>query len=302
MNITIRQLRAFLAVAQEGSIANASEKLFLTRPAVSQTLQELERQFDKKLFHRVSNRLILNAEGKRLLPYIDELIQRINQIENFFTDDSDNYRKLKIGATKSIGNYLLPKLLQQNHAKNGVGFPTVFVGSTADICAKLQTTELDMALIECAAYDNFLNKLPWISDEMIVIAPVASRIAMDEPLTVSDLEREPWVVREMGSGSRELFESAIGSRLKHKRVALEVNATEAIISAVTHGAGLAFVSRIAAEDAIAHGLVRRLPMKDEYSRRFCIVTHCEKFIGPDLQALIDFLVDYAAATELPKTS
>ncbi len=294
MNITIRQMRAFLAVAQEGSIANASEKLFLTRPAVSQTLQELERQFDKKLFHRVSNRLILNSEGKRLLPYIDELIQRINQIENFFSDDSDNYRKLKIGATKTIGNYLLPKLLQQNHEKNNVGYPTVFVGSTATICAKLQTTELDVALIECAAYDSFLNKLPWISDEMIVIAPISSRIDGEEPLSVADLDRKSWVVREMGSGSRELFETAIGSRLKHKRIVLEVNATEAIISAVMHGTGLAFVSRIAAEEAIAMGRVRALPMKDSWFRRFCIVTHSEKFIGPDLQALIDFLSDYAA--------
>lgn len=292
MNITIRQLRALLAVAQEGSIANASEKLFLTRPAVSQTLQELERQFGRKLFHRVSNRLILNSEGKQLLPYIDELIQRINQIENFFDNDYENYKNIKIGTTKTIGNYLLPGILHQFHLDHGAGYPSFYIGGAADLCAKLQTTELDIAIVENEVQDISLKKMPWISDEMIVIAPPTLIIGQPGPLSIADLEGQSWVVREQGSGSREQFDFYLGHKLKHPRVAMAVNATEAVISAVAHGIGLAFVSKIAADQAIATHQVQALPMQNRFFRDFCIATYSDKYIGTDLQALLDYLVAY----------
>jgi DNA-binding transcriptional LysR family regulator len=292
MNITIRQLRALLAVAQEGSIANASEKLFLTRPAVSQTLQELERQFGRKLFHRVSNRLILNADGKKLLPYIDELIQRINQIENFFSSDFENYKNIKIGTTKTIGNYLLPGILHQFHLANNAGYPSFCIDGTADLCAKLQTTELDIIIVENEVQDVTLKKIPWLTDEMIVIAPPDMVLGHTGSLAISDLDNQFWVVREQGSGSREQFDFYIGHKLKHPRVAMEVNATEAIINSVAHGIGLAFVSKIAAEDAIAHQQVQALPMQDRFFRTFCIAIHNDKYVGSDLQALLDFLTDY----------
>ncbi|BEV72094.1 MULTISPECIES: LysR substrate-binding domain-containing protein [unclassified Paludibacterium] len=292
MNITIRQLRALLAVAQEGSIANASEKLCLTRPAVSQTLQELERQFGRKLFHRVSNRLILNSEGKQLLPYIDELIQRINQIENFFTGEFESFKRIKVGTTKTIGNYLLPGILQDYHQTEGGGYPTLFIGSTGDLCNKLQTTELDVAIIERTVQDATLTKRPWIRDEMIVIAPPDSTLGLEGKLQMAELEKQAWVLREQGSGSREQFDFHIGRRLKHPRIALEINATEAIINAVIHGVGLAFVSRIAVTQAVAHGLVRALPMPEFFHREFCIATYSEKYVGPELQALLDYLEHY----------
>lgn len=292
MNITIRQLRALLAVAQEGSIANASEKLCLTRPAVSQTLQELERQFDRKLFHRVSNRLILNSEGKQLLPYIDELIQRINQIENFFDKSSENYKNIKIGTTKTIGNYLLPGILHQFHLEHGAGYPSFYIGGTADLCARLQTTELDIAIIENEVQDMSLKKLPWISDEMIVIAPPAMVLEQPGPLDIADLDGQGWVVREQASGSREQFDFYLGHKLKHPRIMMEVNATEAVISAVAHGIGLAFVSKIAADRAIANQQVQALPMQKRFFRDFCIATYSEKHIGSDLQTLLDYLIAY----------
>lgn len=292
MNITIRQLRALLAVAQEGSIANASEKLCLTRPAVSQTLQELERQFGRKLFHRVSNRLILNSEGKQLLPYIDELIQRINQIENFFSGDLGNCKNLKIGTTKTVGNYLLPGVLHQFHLEHGAGYPSCYIGSTTELCAKLQTTELDLAIVENEVQDVSLKKIPWVTDEMIVIAPPDMVIAHTGALAIADLDHLSWVVREQGSGSREQFDYYIGQKLKAPHLAMEVNATEAVISSVAHGIGLAFVSKIAADQAITHHQVQALPMQSRFFREFCIALYTDKYIGTDLQALLDYLESY----------
>ncbi|MBV8045976.1 MAG: LysR family transcriptional regulator [Paludibacterium sp.] len=292
MNITIRQLRALLAVAQEGSIANASEKLFLTRPAVSQTLQELERQFGRKLFHRVSNRLILNSEGKQILPYIDELIQRINQLENFFSGEFENYKNIKIGATKTIGNYLLPGILRQFHLDHGAGYPTLFIGSTGDLCARLQTTELDVAIMEKDVQDVTLIKRPWLSDEMIVIAPPDSTLGADGQLDIADLDKQLWIAREPGSGSREQFDFHIGRRLKHPRIAMEINATEGIINSVINGIGLAFVSHAAVTQAVAQGLVRALPMRERFHREFCIATYSEKYVGTELQGLLDYLEEY----------
>jgi DNA-binding transcriptional LysR family regulator len=292
MNVTIRQLRALLAVAQEGTIANASEKLFLTRPAVSQTLQELERQFGRKLFHRVSNRLILNSEGKQLLPYIDELLQRVDQIENFFSDNFETYKNIKIGTTQTIGNYLLPGILHQFHLEYGAGYPSFYISSTADLCAKLQTTDLDIVIVESEVQDPTLKKMPWIYDEMIVISAPEQALGRDGALTIADLDGQSWVAREQGSGSREQFDFYLGHKLKHQRIALEVNATEAVITSVSYGIGLAFVSKIAAAQALSKRQVVELPLQNRFFRDFCIATYSDKYIGTDLQALLDFLVAY----------
>jgi len=135
-------------------------------------------------------------------------------------------------------------------------------------------------------------KRPWISDEMIVIAPPDTALGQSGPMEISDLEQQSWVAREQGSGSREQFDFFLGHQLKHPRIAMEVNATEAVISSVAHGIGLAFVSKIAADQAIENRQVWALPMKNRFFRDFCIATYNEKYIGSDLQVLLDYLSAY----------
>ncbi|MDA1380003.1 LysR family transcriptional regulator [Plesiomonas shigelloides subsp. oncorhynchi] len=107
----LKQLRVFSAIALHGNMTQASEMLFLTKPALSMALQELEKQLGQRLFDRVNNRLHLNSQGRRLLPMADELLQRAHQIEQTFQQDTELSGSLHIGASNTIGNYMLPQML-----------------------------------------------------------------------------------------------------------------------------------------------------------------------------------------------
>lgn len=111
MSLTLKQLRVFSAIALHGNMTQASEMLFLTKPALSMALQELEKQLGQRLFDRVNNRLHLNSQGRRLLPMADELLQRAHQIEQTFQQDTELSGSLHIGASNTIGNYMLPQML-----------------------------------------------------------------------------------------------------------------------------------------------------------------------------------------------
>ena len=113
MKITLQQLRVFAAIARHGNLTSAAGSLFLSKGAVSQSLQQLENHLETALFDRVHPKLKLNQQGKQLLPMADELIARAGDIELTFGKNADSLGELHIGASQTIGNYLLPSLLAE---------------------------------------------------------------------------------------------------------------------------------------------------------------------------------------------
>ncbi|UUM31858.1 LysR substrate-binding domain-containing protein [Vibrio japonicus] len=287
-NISFKQLRVFIAITQHDTLTSASDALCLSKAAVSMSLAELEKQLGHSLFDRVNNRLILNQEGKKLLPLADELIQRTQNIEQLFSDDQALTGALKIGASDTIGNQVAPYLLSDFRNHTGHKSQSLFISNSTLICEKLVDYELDIALVEGKTLHPELLSQPFSQDEMCVICSPTSPLAKLENFTVGKLENSEWILREAGSGSREFFLRVIAPRIEQWHEAFQLNTTEALINSVSAGLGLGCLSKLAAEPALKDGRVVELRLPLDMKRRLWLLVHKEKYQSPLLKAFIKF--------------
>lgn len=293
MNITFRQLQIFARIAQEGSITVAAERLFLTKPAVSTALTELEKRCGHPLFDRHNNRLYLNDFGLRLLPLADELLQRGADIENLFKPDvSAVDTSLRLGASFTIGHQLIPWLLKDYRETTGHQKQTVTIGNSQQICHQLASFELDMGLIEGKPEHDDINTEYWMSDRMLIAAYPQHPLANTGTKTLSDLSDQKWLLREVGSGSRELFMNRLAPLLPRWQKSLELNATEAIINATAAGLGLSCISELAARHALLDGRLIEIPVDINLQRRFYLAWHQDKYRCPTLTRFSNFIHEW----------
>ncbi|MFM4984755.1 LysR substrate-binding domain-containing protein [Aeromonas veronii] len=287
MKLTLQQLKVFATIARYGNLGLAANELCLSKGAVSQSLQELERQLSTPLFDRIHPRLQLNNEGRLLQPAAEELLTRMQDIENLFSPDAEPSGQLRLGASQTIGNYLLPTLLASSKQELGLP-PKVTINNTHLLCHALANFELDMALIEGENHHPDLLAEPWLQDEMLVVAPPGHPLANKKELSLSRLGGEAWVLREAQSGSREQFIQQIQPDLPRWQPGLELNTLEAVMLAVEKGLGISFISRLAASDRLADGRLIALPLSRRFPRQLSLIWHKQKYHSTSLRHFIHF--------------
>lgn len=288
MNIALKQLRVFVTVAQESTITAAAKKLFLSKPAVSMALSELEKQLDHKLFDRNNNRLMINEQGKRLLPLADELLARSQTIEHLFNQTGPATGQLRIGSSDTVGNQLTPFLLRdfRQHAEHHD--QSLFISNTSHICHMLSEFELDVGLVEGKVQQADLIVEPWLNDEMMVACHPDHPLTQIDNLQLTDLEHSEWILRESGSGTREFFLNRIAPRLAHWQQAFELNTTEAIINCVAAGLGITCLSKLAVQHAVNDKRLVLLDLPIDMRRQYWLLYHKEKYQSPLLTLFLDF--------------
>ena len=287
MKLTLQQLKVFATIARYGNLGLAANELFLSKGAVSQSLQELERQLATPLFDRIHPRLQLNNEGRLLQPAAEELLTRIQDIENLFSPDAEPSGQLRLGASQTIGNYLLPTLLASSKQELGLP-PKVTITNTHLLCHALANFELDLALIEGENHHPDLISENWLQDEMLVVAPPGHPLANQVALPLSRLGGETWVLREPQSGSREQFIQQVQPELPNWQAGLELNTLEAVMLAVEKGLGISFISRLAASDRLADGRLIALPLTRRFPRQLSLIWHKQKYHSASLRHFINF--------------
>ncbi|MBL0465603.1 LysR substrate-binding domain-containing protein [Aeromonas veronii] len=287
MKLTLQQLKVFATIARYGNLGLAANELCLSKGAVSQSLQELERQLSTPLFDRIHPRLQLNNEGRLLQPAAEELLTRMQDIENLFSPDAEPSGQLRLGASQTIGNYLLPTLLASSKQELGLP-PKVTINNTHLLCHALANFELDMALIEGENHHPDLLAEPWLQDEMLVVATPGHPLANKKELSLSRLGGETWVLREAQSGSREQFIQQIQPELPRWQPGLELNTLEAVMLAVEKGLGISFISRLAASDRLADGRLIALPLSRRFPRQLSLIWHKQKYHSTSLRHFIHF--------------
>ncbi|MGS3184493.1 LysR substrate-binding domain-containing protein [Aeromonas taiwanensis] len=287
MKLTLQQLKVFATIARHGNLGQAANELCLSKGAVSQALQELERQLGTPLFDRVHPRLQLNSEGRLLQPAAEEMLARMQEIEQLFSPDAEPSGQLRLGASQTIGNYLLPSLLAGGAGDQGVP-PRVTIANTHVLCHALAHFELDLALIEGENHHPELVSEPWLEDEMLIIAPPHHPLADQADLPLQRLADETWVLREHQSGSREQFEQQIQPGLPRWRAGIELNTLEAVMLAVEKGLGISFVSRLAVSDRLQQGRLVALTPHRRFPRQLSLAWHRQKFHSAALRRFLAF--------------
>ena len=291
LRVNLRQLEVFAATARAGTVRAAADQVARSQSAASATLVELEDTLGAQLFDRVGRRLLLNENGRALLPKAMSLLDRAAELQHLFAAEHD--APLRLAASLTIGECLLPDLLANWKAGHPASPVQLMIGNTHEVIQAVVALQVDLGFIEGPQAHPDLLLRPWLSDEMVVVAAPTHALARKRRVADDALRTARWAMREPGSGSRELVDRWLLEHLGQIDVAFELGSLDAIRRLVAAGAAVACLSQHAVADALADGsLVRLRTGLPAARRRLAIVMHKDKRVGRGAE---DFLRFCAAA-------
>jgi DNA-binding transcriptional LysR family regulator len=303
--LTLRQLHVFLAITRAGSTTAAASEVALSQSAASAALNELEGGLGVQLFDRIGKRLVLNDNGRLLLPQARQMIDAAHTIEQqFAASHLTSAAGLRIGASTTIGSYLLPAMLAACAARHDDAPAQATIANTADIVAAAANFEVDIGLIEGPCRDPELHVVPWLTDELIVVCapghPLAgwSAAGGGRKVPLKALRDARWLLREPGSGTREAVEQALIPHLHAVLPACEFSNSEAIKYAAAEGLGLTCLSRWVVADLLDAGKLVELPTTlPALQRHFYVIHGKRKILSPGLRLLLQFCLEWRPASQ-----
>jgi len=291
--VTLRQLRTFKTVADLNSFSLAAQRLKLSQPSVSYQVKELEETLGLPLLDRLGKRVQLTEAGtllygyaRRMLDVLDEVTVAIEEIRGI------KRGSLRVGASTTVGIYLLPAALGAFKKLHPGLVISLEIGTRTRVQEQVLRNELDLAVVGPASKDPELAIIPFLSDELVVVAPAGHPLESSRSLGLKELADQPFIMREVASGSRLSFEKAArkaGARLK---VAMELGSNGAIKHAVESGLGLAVISRYACALEFSSGRLVELDVRGFPIRRDWHIVHLRRRRLPaSVRSFIDFLKD-----------
>jgi DNA-binding transcriptional LysR family regulator len=266
------RIRVFRAVAHHLNFSRAAEELLLTQPAVTQQIKALEDEFGVPLFDRGGGHISLTPGGAALLPFAEKMKdlsdQAIAAVAGAYGQQAG---ELHLGASQTIGQYLLPNLIAGFLSTNPKVRVTARSGNTDAMLEALLAREIQLALIEGPEQRKDLHIEPFMEDHMVLVV-ASSHDWADNTVELAQLKEQPLLVREFGSGSRRVVEHALtaaGLKTKDLKISMELDSTEGLLSAVEAGLGVTFVSRWAVRNQLSLGTLKLARVRGlKLSRRF----------------------------------
>jgi DNA-binding transcriptional LysR family regulator len=281
------RLVAFRAVAEQLSFRKAAEELYLTQPAVSLQIKALEEDVGVQLFDRTGSHITLTAAGKVLLDYCEQVKTLLAQTEHAIAALSgENSGELALGASTTIAQYVLPRLLGEFCREHPRVHPTLVSGNTEHIVEAVEKQKIALGFIEGPTRSRDVKTEPFLEDELVLIASTAHEWAERSSVSCSEIASIPLLMRERGSGTRHVIELALerqGVKRNSMHIVMELDSTEAIKSAVEAGLGVGFVSRWAiAKDLRLGNTFKIVEVEGLSIKREFLVAHAS---GPEPQGL-----------------
>jgi DNA-binding transcriptional LysR family regulator len=290
----LRRLEIFAKVAELGSFSRAAEALFLTQPTISEHVRALEDELGVQLLDRLGRGATPTRAGQLLLGYARRMLTLSREahqaLERFQGRMSG---ELVVGGSTIPGEYVLPALIGQFKAKYPDISISLLIGSTRQVSDWVEEGRVEVGVVGARPASRALEAKELMPDELVVVVPAAHPWATRRTTTLGDLQKEPMVVRERGSGSREAVEHALqeaGISLASLRIVGEMGSTQAVKQAVRAGVGIALISKRAVEDECRAGLLACVKVKDlRVARAFHLVTHRDRTRSPLAQGFVEFL-------------
>jgi len=262
--MNISQLRTFVTVVERGSFSGAARLMGISQPAVTMQIQALEAAMGATLLDRRYRRVDLTEAGRTLLPYARRVLGEVERARDDIAALSGSVSgRLCIAASTTPGVYLIPRLLGRFLAKNPEVRVTITIHDTAQVAEAVQSGSADLGVTGAKVKGSRAVFTEIGSDELVVICPPESPLASLENASLPDLAEADWIMRERGSGTRQIAEQLLaqaGVDPEELRVIVELGTGEALVSAVEGGLGVAMLSRQVAQKALALGTVARVDL------------------------------------------
>jgi DNA-binding transcriptional LysR family regulator len=268
------RLKVFRVVATHLNFSRAAEELLLTQPAVTQQIKALEDEYGVPLFDRSGGRITLTPGGLALLPFAEQLKALSDEAYAAVAAATGKHGgQLALGASQTIGQYLLPNLVAGFLRENPRVSITAASGNSDAMLEALVARRIQLALIEGPALRKDIHVEPFMEDQMVLVVPASHEWA-DHEIDISLLKEAPLLMREFGSGSRRVVENALakaGLKKKDVTVRMELDSTEGLLSAVEAGLGVTFVSRWAVRNQLSLGTLKLARVRNlKLSRMFSL--------------------------------
>ncbi|MFC6651399.1 selenium metabolism-associated LysR family transcriptional regulator [Paenibacillus rhizoplanae] len=282
--MNFHQLHIFYTVSERGSFSAAAQTLHMTQPAVTMQIQALEDYFGTKLFDRSTKKIILTEAGLTLMPFAVrsmQLMRETDQAMSAFTHMLEG--RLMLGASLTIGEYVLPRLL----GPFGKEYPNISimmkVMNTSQIMDEIHKHQLNFGLIEAPVSHPDMVIEPVMGDELKLIVPGEHPLAVQAEVTLAQALAYPFVLRERGSGTRRVMEEQLeanGLDPAAMQIVMELGSTGAVKSAVEAGLGITIISTSSVKHEVALGLLKIVNLTDASFKRQFYAIHLKSTLLP----------------------
>lgn len=275
--ITDFRLKVFRAVADRLSFTRAAEELFITQPAVTKHINELERQLAVPLFIRHGNSISLTPEGVLLLTHARKILASYQELNDAFATDSSSFEgEIVIGASTTISQYVLPAILSRFKRRYPAVCVTLVNGNTEQIERMIVEKKIDFGVIEGSAGNPQLHYETFMEDELVLVTASSNQTLKRDEIAISDLPTLSWVIRETGSGTLDVVERALalhGLTFRSLHIEMQLGSTEGIKHYLYGSETVAFISIQAILEELHHNLLRIIEITDLHlMRKFSFVT------------------------------
>ncbi|MCI6277579.1 MAG: LysR family transcriptional regulator [Clostridium sp.] len=294
--MNIRHLKIFITVADCGKMSTAAEKLFISQPSVSQAIREIEDYYGIRLFERLSKKLYITKNGEMLLKYARHIVESFDEMEMELKNTGQNIC-LRVGATVTVGTCILNPIIKKFENNESNISSKIVINNTNVIENMILKSELDVGIVEGVITNKDIVKIPIYRDKLVLVSGKCHKFYKANSIKLQDLQGEDMIMREVGSGSRELFDSVI------HRENIEINEkwnstnTDSIKNAVMEGQGLGVLSTLMIQEEIKNGKLHMIEIEDvDISRDICVVYHKNKFISDYLK---NFIEDSISCSKTP---
>ena len=298
--MTIRHMVIFRTVCENGyNSTKAASVLHMTQPAVSLAIKELEQYYGVRLFDRIGRRLRITDAGQHFLQYAIH-------ISDLFSDMESNLRDwgsrgiLRVGASITIGSQFMPGYVKAfSEICPGIDV-RVTIEQSERLEHKILANELDFALIEGIAHDPGLIMDAYMEDHLSVICAVGNGWTEGQTISLADFQKQRLLLREKGSGTREVFEREIAQAGIRIDPVWEAMSTTALVNAVINGLGISVLPYRLILPALRQGLICTVRVQGlNFSRNFYIIHHKDKFLTGAARRFISMCRDYEDDHPLP---
>lgn len=288
------RLKVFQSVARNLSFTAASKELFMSQPAVSRHVQELEKEYHTRLFDRMGQRIMLTLSGQLLLDYCNRILDNYRQMDFEMNKERSRFSgEIRLGASTTLAQYVMPEyiarfLKEYPHIKI-----SMLSGNTRDIESALLKSNIDIGMVEGAARQPQIRYIPFMKDELVAFANVKGKYRSLESLSVKELQKIPLVMREQGSGTLEVIERALhgcGASLSDMNIVMYFGTTEGIKHFVAHSDAMGIVSVHAVRSELLAGLFHIVELPDLQLMRDFAFTEKHGDNSGILQTLKDFML------------
>lgn len=294
--MNFHQLHIFNVVAKNRSYSKAAAELYLSQPTVSVHLQKLEQELGLELFEQLGRNIYLTDAGRMLFSYTQKIFSLAEEAERALEELQGLHKgRIRLGAGTTPGVYYLPELLGQ-FKEDYPGIELILdVANSQEIEKKILANQLDIGVIGRPSGEADLISESFRSDRLVLILSPHHPLLRQDKITLDDIARQRFILREPGSSTRQVIEDAFARQGIHLRTAMEYANTDGIKHAVAANLGIGIISELAVRLCGQTGLVivRDIP-EMEITRPFSLIYHKDKHLAPLTQTFIKAIKNYSA--------